>query len=259
MRGGADGVAARRAVLAYVLRVVREARLLGIHEYRSALGMDGESVILWLVVGALAVVAGRSLPVLARRERQDRILLMAGGVLAVAALVSLRNAPFFVLLAAPALARFAPRAAERRPRPASRGALALIGLTTLVAIASTGYRWRSGGVALGWAPLAPPAIAAVQTCPAPMYNAFGDGGALIWFVPEQRVFMDGRTDAYPAAFLLRASRAELRGEYKSLFADYHIRCAVVGASSRMARLLHDDPSMELRFADARWSVFQRAP
>jgi hypothetical protein len=243
----------------YVLKVVREARVLGIQEYRSAFGIDVETVGLWLVVGALAVIAARHRSTLASRDRRKRVLLMASAVLAAAAIVSVRNEAFFALVAIPTFGRFAPHADTHARRPAPRPALALVAIATLATALGTAYRWRDGGAALGWKPLAPAAIEAIRTCPAPLYNAFGDGGALIWFVPEQRVFMDGRTDAYPVDFLLRATQAELRGQYKDLFTDYHIRCAVVGTRSRMARLLRRDPAMALRFTDARWAVFQTTP
>jgi hypothetical protein len=242
----------------YVLKVVREAHLLGIDEYRSAFSFALEPALLWLVVGALAIVAVRAVPTLAARDRRDRILLMASGALALAALTSIRNVAFFVLIAAPTFARVAAHERRNSRRPAPRIAFGLVGLVMFAVSVATAYRWREGGAALGWRPLAPAAIAAIRACPEPIYNAFGDGGALIWFVPERRVFMDGRTDAYPIEFLLRASGAELRGEYRDLFADYRIRCAVVGSGSRMARLLREDASMELRFADPRWQVFHLA-
>ena len=122
-------------------------------------------------------------------------------------------------------------------------------------IGGVGYRWRDGGAALGWRPFTPEALRAIRECPPPMYNGFNDGGLLIWFAPGQRVFVDGRSDAYPLDLLLRASRAELRGDYRELFAEYRFSCAVVGAMSVMARALGSDPSMQLHFSDERWAVF----
>jgi hypothetical protein len=88
-----------------------------------------------------------------------------------------------------------------------------------------------------------------------MYNGFNDGGLLIWFAPAQRVFVDGRSDAYPFELLLRASDAELRGNYRELFAAYRFKCAVVGATSVLSQALGTDASMRLHFSDERWAIF----
>jgi hypothetical protein len=240
----------------YSLKVVREARLLGIAEYRSAFRVTFESVGLWAVIGVLLLLTFRAAPTLANRDRRDRMLLLASGVLAAAAVMSMRNTAFFVLVAAPTIACLARLKATRRPKPAGPIAVGLVGGLAVLAVAWVSYRWQREGADLGWKPLTPAAIQAVRDCPSPMYNGFYDGGALIWFIPQQRVFVDGRTDAYPIEFLLRVSRAELQGDYRALFADYHIKCAVVRGGSPMARALTLDSSMALQFADAKWSVFR---
>jgi hypothetical protein len=240
----------------YVIKVVREARELGIHEYRSAFGLDVESVGLWLVVATTAALTVRAWPVLPRRDFRDRELLLASAVLAAAAILSLRNAAYFALAVVPTLARLIPRVRSPKDRPAPAVAVALIVLTIAAGAVGIWYRWRDGGSALGWKPFTPAAIGAIRACSPPMYNSFYDGGFLIWFVPEQRVFVDGRTDAYPLAFLRQATRASLRGEYRSLFEEYGIKCAVAEADSVMATALRNDPSMHLAFADPKWVVFE---
>ena len=120
------------------------------------------------------------------------------------------------------------------------------------------YRWRSDGLHLGWQPIGRDAIEVIRNCPEPLYNEFGTGGTLTWLIPERRVFIDGRVEAYPADFLRRATTAELTGDYKPLFAEYGIRCAVLRAQSKPAIALRSDPSMRPMFDDGEWVIFARA-
>ena len=57
---------------------------------------------------------------------------------------------------------------------------------------------------------------------------------MIWFVPERRVFIDGRVDVYPVAMSLRARRADLEGKYPRPFRG--ARYSVRGRPSRFAAL-----------------------
>ena len=65
---------------------------------------------------------------------------------------------------------------------------------------------------LGWRPFSDGALAAVRGCEGPLYNQYGDGGTLIWFVPEKPVFVDGRQDPYPLPFLLEERRGRGRAQ-----------------------------------------------
>jgi hypothetical protein len=119
------------------------------------------------------------------------------------------------------------------------------------------FRWRDGGAHVGWRPLRDEAIAAVRACPAPMYNDFGDGGVLMWFVPEKQVFVDGRVEAYPADFLKRVAYVSKTGDYDRLFSEHRIRCAVVTTQAPMARALQSNSEFRITYADERWVVFVR--
>jgi hypothetical protein len=264
----AAGVAAASAVAPFVsplgihywgwmLQTVRESRALGLQEYGSAFRIGLETVPLWLVVVVLAIAIVRAAGTLAARERRDRILVLTAVAFTPLAIASVRNIAFFALVAAPALSRLIPTTIALRRRAPARATLAMITIAIMVATGVVALRWRDGGVRLGWRPITPAAVAAVRSCPAPMYNSLYEGGALIWFVPEQRVFMDGRVDVYPQAFLMRGRRADVQGDYKDLFADYGIRCAVVKRQSSMAHALSTDASMHLRFSDTQWAVFVR--
>jgi hypothetical protein len=190
------------------------------------------------------------------RERDDRLLVLTAAVLGVASITSIRNAPFFILVAAPALSRFLSGQSWRpQPRIAGGPAVAMVGIAAIVATTFVMYRWRDHGVHLGWQPVSPLAADAMRRCPGPIFNTYAEGGALIWFVPEQPVFVDGRVEAYPLPLLERSRRADLDGEYQALFDDYGLRCAVVPTGSPMDNALRRDASMREWFADPQWSLF----
>ena len=240
-----------------VLDTVRDSRLLVIDEYRSLPAVGLEMPGLWLLIVVLLVVSVRALPTLAQRDAGDRILLLTSAGLAVATLLSVRNGSFFAMVAVPTVSRLLAGTGTRPSRPAPRAGLMLLAAASLGACTLVLVKWQSGGIALGWKQMTPQAIAAVRSCPSPVYNEFGDGGTLMWFVPEQPVFVDGRVEAYPAPFLHRVRRADVLGDYQALFAEYNVQCAVLRTGSRLAVALSADHSMAQGFADASWTVFVR--
>jgi hypothetical protein len=236
-----------------VAQTVGEARLLGIDEYRSAFA-DISSLPFWLMAGALAAAIVRA-PRLRDWDRSDRLLVISSCVIGAGAIISIRNAPSFALFAAPAISRLVHASGMRRSRPLRRAGYAVIAMALTMALAIVGFSWRDGGAFLGWRPISPLALNAIRNCPGPIYNEHGDGGTLIWFAPEHRVFADGRLEAYPPEFLLRVRDADLSGRYQDLFEEYEIRCAVTRTGSALARSLEQDPAMTGQFSDERWSVF----
>lgn len=239
-----------------VFQTVSEARLLGVHEYRSAFA-DASSVPFWLMLVVLVGAVARQARRIADWERPDRLLVMASCVLGVAAILSIRNAPSFALLAAPAIARLTHLPRPRQALPLKRAGYAFIGVAAAIGLVVVGMAWRDGGTRRGWRPVSPSALKAISDCSPPIYNEYGDGGTLIWFTPEQRVFVDGRIEAYTPEFLRRARDADVFGRYQDLFRQYGIRCAVTRTGSVMARVLQQDVAMTKQFGDERWSVFER--
>ena len=97
-------------------------------------------------------------------------------------------------------------------------------------------------------------LAAVESCHAPLFNHYDDGGVLIWFAPDRPVFVDSRQDPYPLPFMLDAIAVE-RGDrpYQPLFARWGIGCAFLKASSKMTDRLRAD-GWQARAVDADWAV-----
>ena len=242
---------------AWLDMAVNNSRRLGLHEYLSATATGPEAIPFFVVLAWFLVAVARALPTIGERDRRDRVLVIATAAVAVTALVSQRNIAFFALLAVPTLSRLAPPRPLRRARPATPAGYGLLAAAVIVAGAFVMHRWTDGGTRLGWKPFTPAAIQAIRACPAPIFNGFDDGGALMWFVPEHRVFMDGRIDVYPVDFLLHGRRADLEADYVHLFNRYQIRCAVVRQASPMARALERDASMVKQFENERWTVWVR--
>jgi hypothetical protein len=213
----------------------------------------------WAIAVALPVVAAlrwRRLD-----ERTSRLLAVALAVLPLA-LSSQRNVAVFLLAAIPALAPLVSPADRPGRRPArERGTLnaALLGLTAVGATVFVTLVWLRPPDALGWRPMSPSAAAAIRACEPPLYNTYGTGGFLIWFVPEQRVFIDNRQDPYPTEFLAANRDLEFGADYAPLFRRYGIRCVVASAGSDLARRLQQDPAWAEAYADRQWLVFHPDP
>jgi hypothetical protein len=173
---------------------------------------------------------------------------------------SVRNVAMFSLVAAPAITQLARSAEPRRSRPRSERTTAnatVLGLGCAVGGVIVASAWRAPAPMLGWRPLTPEAVATIRACPPPLYNTFEGGGALIWFVPEQKVFVDSRQDPYPDELLRAARQVESDGNYRGLFSQYGIQCAAVPRDSQTASLLAEDSAWLDRYRDENVAVFSR--
>ena len=241
-----------------VAQTVAESRLAGIQEFRS--GFELSALPFWGLFAVLAFAVARRARTLQQLDKADRQMAMLALVLGVASVVSIRNATFFALAAVPAVSRLlGSPARQAAKRPARAGAISLLALAVAVGLVVVARGWQGGGARLGWQPVSPTAARAIQSCPEPMFNTYSAGGVLLWFVPEHRVFIDGRVEVYPIPLLERSRRADLFGEYRQLFADYGIRCAVAQTGSPMSNALGGDPAAERSYADPQWSVFVIRP
>jgi hypothetical protein len=241
-----------------MISTVQNSRAIGLQEYRSAFNVDWGTLLFWGLCLAFLLALVWKRRRVAGLDEASRVLILAAAVLFPPAVTSVRNIPFFVMAAVPALSRIlATTERPRRHRPASVTAWAMLSAAFVMAIAFVTMKWKDGGRLLGWQPLAAEAITAIDACPEPIYNSFNDGGTLMWFVRHHRVFIDGRVEAYPLDFLLRARRADLQGDYASLFSEYGIRCAVVPTDLPIYAALRGDTRMHRVYERDGWSVFAR--
>lgn len=175
------------------------------------------------------------------------------------AVTAMRNVPVFSLVAVPALsALLLPPTADARVAARSaktRMNARILAAATLVGAVLVAQFWIRPLDQFGWTPFRTEAIAAISACPQPLYNTYDLGGGLIWFVPEQRVFIDSRYDPYSLEHYADNVRLEVTGDFDAVFKKHAIRCAVVPISSPTARRLGSDQNWVRVYADDRHGVF----
>jgi hypothetical protein len=172
------------------------------------------------------------------------------------ALTAARNVPPFLMVAVPAVAALLPQrlagarhTATQRPRLN----LALTVCASAGAVATLVVAYAGSASHLAWTPLPPASLAALDACPGNLYNRYDEGGYLIWFAPDHKVFLDGRQDPYSPALIAEQVRVEATGDFAATFRRYDIRCAYVPATSLVtARLVQ--AGWKPLYRDQQWAV-----
>jgi hypothetical protein len=245
-----------------ILASLGRSRENGIIEWRAP-SFSSEHLIFW--VGAAFFLA-----LALSRWRQlggagDHELVAAAGALLPPATQAIRSIPTFAILAAPAVSRLVtPNSVPSRRfdgRPDSRRhiftRLAAVALAAAIAAVGVAHMWSQPWSRLGWTPMSADAARAVNICHGPVYNRYGDGGVLIWFARDNKVFLDSRQDPFPVSLVKAASEVERTGDYADLFAKWHINCAALPPTSpTVARLSAD--GWKTTFRDSRWVVLDRS-
>ena len=106
---------------------------------------------------------------------------------------------------------------------------------------------------LHWAPMSNDSLSALRACRGNLYNRYDEGGYLIWFAPDHKVFLDGRQDPYPVSLIKEQVRVETTGDFQDVFRRYDIHCAYVPADSLVSVRLVNAGWTAL-FRDAHWAV-----
>lgn len=213
----------------------------------------------WIGVAVLAWVLIRQRQKLSVFSSADRTLLIASLGFGVLAFRAGRNIAPFILIAAPTISRLwsATQPSDHRsPKLAGIGEHVIVIAVAVLAATVVIAAWKRPAESLGWRPVEQAALDALSSCPDPLFNEYGDGGYLLWFAPQRRVFIDSRQDPYPADLLLASRQADLTGVYRDVFQRYQIRCAFVPTSSPMHSALSKD-QWRILFADPKWTVFSR--
>lgn len=241
-----------------ILSTVSVSRTVQIAEYMAPFSLS--FVPFWCGAAALFLLAVRHRHRFVEWRRSDRVLLLASAVLFVAGVMAQRNVAFFALVAAPVLSRLWPAPHRNRHRPAAplpAGAFVMLLLASAGAAAMVAAQWRDGGRRLGWEPMSPATLAAIDRCPDPLFNELKDGGPLMWALPHRRVFIDSRMEAYPLSLLRQSRRADVEGDYREPFMQHRIACALATTGSRLAAALGRDGSLSVAHTDGRHTVFVR--
>lgn len=190
--------------------------------------------------GAVVLYRGQ----IARRVAAHAPVYACALLLLPMAVMARRNISPFLMIAVPAMTYLLPRREPAAATAAPRRALANLAImsTAMAIVAGTIISAYGRGIPrLKWTPVPPPAIAALDRCPGNLYNRFDEGGQLLWFAPSRQVFVDGRQDPFPAAFVLEHIGMERHGaDYKPVFARHDIRCAYLPTFSPTAMALAND-------------------
>lgn len=199
----------------YVSSTLTKAGGSGVSEFSSALQWSWGSLAFLVWCAALLILA-------AARWRTvttwgDRLLIAVALAMIPLGLAPVRNISWVILASLPALI------ALTRGQTAGRASVAIrswvhnwvtvaVGGVAMVCVAVV---WSLPGDGPGWRPVPLAVLVAVDGCPGPLYNAYDEGGYLIWRTPQVPVFVDSCYDPYPTEFLERGRAVESTGDYRT--------------------------------------------
>jgi hypothetical protein len=207
-----------------------------IAEWHNAFELNPAVLWFWAVL-VTAVVAS-----IRRKDRlcgwQAQVAIAAAAAMSPLAIMAVRNIPFFVVAVMPLLMTVLE---FQTSRPISRVRHWRGVLITTAAVATTGViaAWTLVPSALGWRPVSSGLAESVRRCPGHLFNGYDTGAALIWWVPEVKVFVDNRQDPYPAAVI--DSLFEITtSNYRTYFARYDVECALLPPEAPLSATLRGD-------------------
>lgn len=225
-----------RRLWTYVLDANGRPGQARIAEWASAFHPTLAAALLWLALAGAVVLGFR------RRGRLEtwsaRVPAYAALSMTPLALLAVRNVPFFVAAALPLyliLLEFTTASPIGRVGHA-RARLAVTALLTAVVVTAV---WAASPPRLRWTPVSDGLAEALRSCPGHLYNDYDSGAALIWWVPDVKVFVDNRQDPYPAEVIEQAADLDA-GTYRAVFERWRIRCALVRTSNPLDTALRTD-------------------
>jgi hypothetical protein len=234
-------------------------RLYPLDEWRRPRLLDVRVLPFWIMAGAFCYGLVRNRHRLRRLPPDDAAVYACALALLPMAASAIRNVGPFLMIAAPALTslirlRREPEAAARTERPLLNAAV--MAIAALAVVGTLGWAYANRIPKLRWSPVPPGALAALRECPDNLYNRYDEGGFLLWFAPDRRVFMDGRQDPFPPALVLEHIRMETEtGEFREVFSRHAIRCAYLPTVSPTAARLAEAGWTTL-YRDATWVVLR---
>jgi hypothetical protein len=91
----------------------------------------------------------------------------------------------------------------------------------------------------------------------PMYNSYNWGGYLIWALPDEPVFADGRTDVYNEFLLDYVKVMFVRPGWKDVLDRYGVRLALTERDSFLAAMLEAQLDWKLIYQDDQATLWAR--
>jgi hypothetical protein len=100
---------------------------------------------------------------------------------------------------------------------------------------------------------------AAENLAGPMFNSYNWGGYMMYYLPDQPVFVDGRTDLYGDVFLSNDYLKTATGApgWRDTLDEYGINLVAVEAQSGLARNLREESGWTLDYEDQMAVVFIR--
>lgn len=222
-----------------------------LQEWRAPSLRDPSSYPFFVLAGVLLVSIWRARTTW--RTHRDWTLLLGAAVFIVLSTRSIRHTMFLDVLALPLITRqfqYVPPAPAVLPM-IGRLHQATVLVLVLGAFIFVARPWRAQPP-----PLSPQLLSALRMCDGTLFNTYEWGGELIWFLPEQRVFIDNRQDPYPDQLFLDTAAAEELGRYQDVFSRYNVGCALVPVDKPLYSALSRAGWTEAQ-RDARLAVFHR--
>jgi hypothetical protein len=242
-----------------VLRSLQRSQLNRIAEWQPP-DLSVQYAVFW--IGAIVFVSLAATHWRRLERTGDRTLVLVASLLLVFATRSTRNIVPFALVAAPAVSRLIRSPGDaRRAAPLRTGVAGPVArasaftLSLVLAVVVVHRQWAGSPPPADWTPVSREAAVAIGRCDSPIYNHYNDGGYLIWFVPERRVFLDSRQDPYPVELVQAQVQAERTGEYRELLSRYAIGCAVLRPDSTGLIAL-PRAGWRVTYRDAQWVVIE---
>ena len=202
-----------------------------------------------------------------------------------AALHAMRNVPLFALIATPIFAEHFSAAWQAAPDTAlsrwfrrvsndvralnyAAGGDGLVAMIVVVMLIILGKPLLVGGhpivetqISANRFPVA--TVAYLQAHPEAvhggMFNEDAWGGYLIRYLPERKVFIDGRNDFYSEAFLKEFTDvSHVTPAWESVLGKYHVDWTILPAQHPLNRILEMKPDWHLVISNQQVLVFARA-
>lgn len=215
----------------------------------------------WVFAIGYGVGIARQLPHIRHIRASEAALNAVALLLLPGALTAVRNVGPFLMVAVPALTGMWSRPSDiliETSAKERRGFnLGLLGAAAAIIVIVLSVAYDEPWERLKWKPVPERAIAALGECPGNLYNRYDEGGYLLWFAPERRVFLDGRQDPFPLQMVLEHIEMETGGrDYRETFVRHDIGCAFLPVASPVAVSLARDQWTSL-YRDSQWTVLRR--
>jgi hypothetical protein len=93
-----------------------------------------------------------------------------------------------------------------------------------------------------------------------MFNEDGWGGYFILYLPEHKVFIDGRDDFYDQAFLQEFTEvSQLKPTWENVLGKYHVGWTILPVQHPLNRILEMRKDWQLVFSNQQAILFSRTP